>query len=463
MGSTVYSFLSDSFLFNREALEDQYASFTDAQLQSELAEYRAHVLSKLDELKSEISTTQGRLKFLAERDHFSTRRLMQSALYLDQVILPDPLFPLTERESPNSRVMNRFHNMAVEDTVDRGQLASAATKMRDLTPMVTANYVKFFPLSYFSEPDDKTPLTYSETGFADVLPAKILDQYRRHAEVRSLIKEEKGLIVSDVLEVGRRIAVQFRGHYRDETMLFELFRTRDVSSREEDNILSVAMDLPEEPPPRDHFLWWVMQSIHQTARHHCEEVGKNLALAQELDSAYLTASDFTYTLLGENAKQESVTDFTADCVLNLDLPYIDDISMSDLMSVRENDGDAFQRFRAEMESRLRELRAETDLAVVQTRAEDVMHELAVVQRAEIEQQLARLKKTLPVSVLVGGLSATLVTGGFSVAALVLALASGYPAYSEYRTRISLNPAYFLWRARASGKQSQHEKRRLFTG
>lgn len=453
MGSTVYSFLSDSFLFNRDALEDQYASFTDGQLGSELEGYRAHILSRLDDIKTEITATQGRLKFLADRDHFSIRRLMQSALYLDQVILPDPLFPLTKRESEDSKVMNRFHNMEVDDTVDRGRLASAAAKMLDLTPMVAANYVKFFPLSFFSEPDDKTPLTYSETGFADVLPAKILDRYREHAEVRSLVKSDKGLIVADSLEVGRRIAVQFRGHYRDETMLYELFRTRDVSSREGKNILSVAMDLPDEPPPRDHFLWWVMQSIHQAARHHCEEVGKNLALAQELDSAYLTASDFTYALLGESAKQKSVTGFTADCVLNLDLPYIDDISMSDLMSVRENDGDAFQRFRAELEGRLRELRAETDPAVVQSRAEDVMHELAVVQRSEIQQQLARLKKTLPVSVLVGGLSATMVTGGVSVAALVLALASGYPAYSEYRTRISLNPAYFLWRARASGKQS----------
>ena len=92
MGSTVYSFLSESFLFNHEALDTRYASFTDAQLRSELEQYRAHILSRLNELKSEISTTQGRLKFLAERDHFSTRRLMQSALYLDQVILPDPLF-----------------------------------------------------------------------------------------------------------------------------------------------------------------------------------------------------------------------------------------------------------------------------------------------------------------------------------------------------------------------------------
>ena len=350
--------------------------------------------------------------------------------------------------------MNRFFDMPVDDTVNRMQLASAAAKMKDLTPMVAANYLKFFPLSYFGEAPDQTPVTYSETGFSDVLPAEVLDQYRKHAEVRSLIKGEEGLVVSDVLEVGRRIAVQFRGHYGDETMLFALFRNQDVSSSAEHNVLSVAMDLPDEPPPKDHFLWWVMQSIHQAARHHCEDVGKNLALAQELDCSLLTGSDFTYALLGESGQQKSITDFTANCVLNLDLPYITDISVLDLMSVREHDGGTFQRFRAELESHLRELRAETDPAVVQAKAEDVMHELGVVQCAEIQQQLDRLKKTMPISVLVGGLSATLVTGGFSVAALVLALASGYPAYSEYRTRINLNPAYFLWRAGASGKQSE---------
>ena len=300
MGSITFGFLSESFLFNDEAQEDGFASFSDADLRKELDQYRLHVLSEMQPLKEEIGATARPLKFLAERGPFTTRRLMQSALYMDQIVLPDPLFSLTKRQSHNTRVMNRFHNMPSGDEVDRTDLTEAVSTMKRLTPMVVADYVKFFPLSYYSETNNDTPILYSETGFADVLPSEVLDQYRKHADVRSLRKTEHGLAVTESLRIGRRIAVGFRGHYDEEVMLFELFRNKVLNVDEEKGILRVAMDLPSEPPSPEQFLGWVVQSVHQTARDHAHELGNMLALSKELGSSYLTGSDFTYSILREN-------------------------------------------------------------------------------------------------------------------------------------------------------------------
>ena len=404
MGSTVFAFLSESFLFRDEDRADGYASFTDAEIQAELLRYREHVVSELSSLKKEISASDGHLKFLAERDRFSTRRLMQSALYLDQVTLPDPLFPLTRQESQSTRTMNRFHNLQDQDAVDREALAATTSRMKSLTPMVAANYVKYFPLSYLSEPGEEVPLTYSETGFADILPPEILKQYRESADVRSLRKTERGFVVEDALSRGRRIAVGFRGHYGERMMLFELFRRRNISVDDDAGIVRVVMDLPDDPPSQEEFLWWVMQSVHQTARDHCQETGSLLSLAQECDSSLLTGSEFTYSLLRANGSQRSAAEYTTDCLFGLDLPYIDGISMADLMHVRQNEGEAFHRFRAELERRLRELRREGHPSAVHSKMDDIMHEFAVVNSAEIEQELSRIKKSLPIAVLIGGLS-----------------------------------------------------------
>ena len=209
MGSIIYDFLNDSLLFDESLQEENYASISEAQLKRELEEYRRYVLSNIEDLGTELRHNNSQLKVFGDRDYFTDSHLMQTALYLDQVVLPDPIFPFSQENSDISSTMNQFLGMPQNDDIDRKKLSAAASRMKAQAPMVAANYLKYFPSSYYLEPDENIPLTYSENGYSDVLPPQILSRYRDNVDVKSLRKVDEGWIVEDSLNLGRGIAVQF--------------------------------------------------------------------------------------------------------------------------------------------------------------------------------------------------------------------------------------------------------------
>ena len=449
MGTTTFDFLSESLLFDDAYRDDYYTSVTDADLLEELRRYRQHALANLEVLHQEIALTTSRLKMFGARDSFSLDRLKQSALYLDQVVLPDPLFQQSQESSDTSDQVSRFLGVPNRKEVDRKRLADAASRMKALTPMVAADYVKFFPVSYYFEPDDNIPLYYSETAFADALPTHILSKYRENADVRSLRRTDRGLAVENSLRRGRHISVQFRGDHNGAMMGYALVQNEAVDVDAIARSIHFRPTLPDEPPPVDEFQAWVDQSVNQAARAHHNALLKELALSELFGASYFTSSEFAHSLLGANDPAQSVEHHTADCILNIDLPYLEDIAIHDLMKVRNNDGDAFRLFRAELERQLRELRTETDPDALTRKAENAVHELSVVRVAEIDQKIGSLKRRAlaDMTIAVGGLVATVVASGWSIAATVAALASLYRSGSQ-RMQVRDNPAYFLWKARS---------------
>ena len=450
MGTTTFDFLSESLLFDDASRKDYYASVADADLLKELRGYRQHALANLEALHQEIARTTSRLKvFGGARDYFSLDQLKQSALYLDQVVLPDPLFQQSRESSDVSDHMGRLVGVPNSKEVDRKRLADAASRMKALTPMVAADYVKFFPVSYYFEPDEQIPLVYSETGFADALPTHVLSKYHENADVRSLRRTDRGLVVESLLRRGRHISVQFRGDHDGAMMAYALVQNEEVDVDAVARSIRFRATLPDEPPPVDEFQAWVDQSVNQAARaHHCSLL-KELALSEVLGASYFTGSEFAHSLLGAHDPAQSVEHHTAACILNLDLPYFEDIAIRDLMKVRNDDGDAFRLFRAELERQLRELRTEADPDTLKRKAENAIHELGVVQVAEVDRKIRSLKKRAwaDMTIAAGGLVATVVASGWSIAATVAALASLYRSGSQ-RMQVGDNPAYFLWKARS---------------
>ena len=449
MGTTIFDFLSESLLFHDAYREDCYASVTDADLLEELKRYRQHALDNLKALHQEIALTTSRLKVFHARDSFSLDQLKQSALYLDQVVLPDPLFQQSRESSDTSDRVSRFIGIPNSKKVDRKGLADAASRMKALTPMVAADYVKFFPVSYYLEPDKQIPLVYSETGFADTLPMHILSKYHENADLRSLRRTDRGLVVEDSLRRGRHISVQFRGDHDGAMMCYALVQNEDIDVDAVARNIHFRSTLPDEPPPVDLFQAWVYQSVNQAAGAHHRALSKTLALSEVFGASYFTGSEFTHSLLGANDPTQSVEHHTAACILNLDLPYLEDIDIHDLMQVRNNDGDAFRLFRAELERQLRELRTEADPDALKKKAENAVHELSVVQVAEIDRKMRSLRKKAlaEMAIAAGGLVATVVASGWSIAATVAALAGLHRSASQ-RMQVCDNPAYFLWKARS---------------
>jgi len=449
MGSIIYEFLSDSFLFNKALQEEDYSSIPEDELKRELTNYREHALSNLAELGREIKGVKARLKLFGDRDYLSTRRLIQTALYLDQVVLPDPIFSFTREDSKVSKSMSEFLGMPQTNKIDRAALSVAASKMKAFTPMVTANYLKFFPVSYYLEPEEKIPLTFSQTGFSDVLPPAILSQYRKNVDVKALKKTDQGWIVEEALKLGRGIAVQFKQDNDDNMHIYNLFEQEVVKMDEATRIVHFKMTLPEEPPAIDQFEAWVNQSVNQAARAHYDQLLKAMMLSSYFGSSFLTGSEFTYSLLGAGSSNQSISGYMSDSVLNLDLPFFENIAIEDIMSVRVNDGEAFDLFRKELEGKFRELRTETDQEILRIKIQNIVHELNEVQVTKISQKIKDLRKGALAQLVVaaGGLAGSVVTSGASIAATLVAFASGFHSYSEYKEKVRQNPAYFLWKVK----------------
>lgn len=449
MGSVIYDFLNESLLFDVSLQDESYASISEDKLKQELSEYRQHALHHIGDLEAEIRQKESQLKIFGDRNYFSDRHLMQTALYLDQVVLPDPIFPFTQEISDISSTMTQFLGMPKNEGIDRKKLSAATKQMKAQAPMVAANYLKYFPTSYYLEPADQLPITYSENGYADVLPPKILEHYRENVAVRSLRKSKEGWIVEDSLSIGRGIAINFHRDNDENMQIYNLFQQKVLKMDEATRIVNFAFSLPDEPPPVDQFNAWVNQSINQSARAHYDQLFKGLVLSSRFGASFLTGSEFTHNLLGSKGPEQSVSSFASSCVLNLDLPFLEDITMSDLMHVREGDGEAFELFRKEFEAKFRELRTETDPEVLKIKIQNIVHELKDVQVTKIEQKVKELKKGAlsNTAIAIGGLAGSVVTSGWSIAATVVALANGYRTYTEFREKVRENPSYFLWLAK----------------
>ena len=453
MTHKAYEFLNESFLFNDADRDNRYSSHTDSDLKKELKRYREHVLSNDEFLQQELTANSSQLKVFSTTrisDYSSIQQLMQSALYLEQVVSPDPLFELTFEPSNQSKLMGQFLDMPKSEIVNRKELVKTIGNMKNLVPMVSSSYLKFFPLSYYCEPDEETPLTYSESGYADALPPAILSKYLEKVEVKSIRRAKECLTLENSLRIGRDIAVQFRGDQIENTNFYCLLETEFVKVKDESGVFQFKMHLPDEPPTNENFQTWVTQSINQSALAHYRKLLEEFAFASNFKASYLTCSEFTNSLLGECGSRQSIEQFTSNCILNFNLPFLNNITILDLMNVKNNDGEAFQMFRIELERKLRELRLETNSENLRVQAENVMHELSEVQVAIIEQKMKSLKRGVFSTIGIGlsELVSTVVTSGISIAAMISAFSNRYDSYADYKAQIRENPAYFLWKVKS---------------
>ena len=146
-----YDFLSERLLFSSH-LEDEFAYLSDEELQNEIKRYREYVLTNMTNILAEASEKDNLISITIES--FSQRPddnlLKQLALYVDQILISDPLFELTEEKSRSTEVMAQFYGMKTEG-VDRKRLADALRYMKQHTTLVVCDFVKFIPISLLHE------------------------------------------------------------------------------------------------------------------------------------------------------------------------------------------------------------------------------------------------------------------------------------------------------------------------
>lgn len=448
MSKGFLDYLRKGALFKNDYVENCYHSFSEVDLQSELDLYRGYCL----EYASEQAVDASEVSVFAESfNAFMPEEslLKQFALYVDRVIINDPVFVHSVAPNELAEAMNLFLEMP-ESGIDRERISRAAAYMNRLSPAVRAGFVEFLPISYHYEPPEQIPLTYSANGYADALPEEISEWFRAAAEVYPMEKGKKGWCIRDdkPLEPCRAISVNFQDSLSPADSIFFLSSLTVLSFDEDIGIAEFAQEMPDTPPDPEQFYAWVFQSINQASRHLFDRVVTELSIAQRIHSTYLTRSPFVAELLSRAWYQQPdlETDLT-NAVLQLELPILEDISLERVINLRQKDGEAFRNFRIDLARHLRELRRITDSEELIARMQNVSHELCEVQVNEVKNKIAKIKRGMFADALIffGGLTVTIQNQGLGIPALIYALQKGYKTYNEYISDVKENPAFFLWK------------------
>lgn len=305
MGSRTYDFLSESLLFDESLLADQFSNISENELQKELQKYREFCLSHMTELEQEIQVGSSSFRLFSCNEHLRLDFLARSAFYVQQYVLPDPLFALTYEKGPIHQTYDKFFGMSGRG-FDKRAVVATLRYLKKLTPMVAANYVKLLPITYLFEPSDNLPLRHSDNGFADVLPEALLDFFRERAVVWSLKREESGWSMDGGFEVSRGIQVLFGQPDEIEETGSGYFLTEQeiLSVDHEKGTFEVCQWLPNDPPDQETFDRWVFQSVNQSAERLYRRVFEENLLAAHFGAAYTTRSQFVFDLLEQTFPTE---------------------------------------------------------------------------------------------------------------------------------------------------------------
>jgi hypothetical protein len=447
MGSLTYDFLTESFLFRDTFLAEKFGAVPDRELVEELRRYREFCLSKETDLFSEIRSNPSDLNVFAGLERVSLEELTQSALYVHQYVIDDPLIPLGREKAEYSEAMRKFQGFEAE-SLDKEDLTNRLKFLKKITPMVAAGFVKLLPVSVAFESPKELPLFISDNYFEDALPAQLLAFFRDHVHVESLRKDNQGWYKTGRLFPSRGIAIDFKGHSNNPVEIYNYLDITRLEKAKEDHVINFALEMPDTPPPIPQFEAWVKQSVNQAAAKFFGRIYTECAIAGRCHALYSTASPFIANVLQQvYMPDSSVPIHTANVFLQLELPFLRNVSVETLMKLRSEDGEAFENFRIALEKQLRDIRTDEDAKEVKRKAKNAVHELAEVQVQEIRNKVASLKEKGLLTAGIGATSflTTVQTAGWSLLGAVGAAVKGAKLVVDYRENVKRHPAFFLWK------------------
>lgn len=466
MSNTMFDFLAHSLLTDSTLIAKNYDGESDQRLEYELENYRKHCISELGRLTVEISQTAGSLSCVGSTEMGSLSSLKRAALYVEQMILPDPIFPFTAPKSAMSSTMSEYLGMGSNsEKLNRVALAGAVKDVLSKREMVVGGYLKFYPVSLHDEAPVQIPIYYDADGYTDLVPTPILQIFRDKSEILTAEATPDGLIVTDRLEPCRTIFVRFKGTRTGGGYVYNLMTQEVLSFDEETRIAQFILNTPSFPPSQTHFDKWVKESLTRSAARHFKGLTTEISLAHKLNSVYACSSSFDSQLLRSSMAEvdKGIPENAIECVLRMRLPYMDKISSRDLMSLRNSDGEAFQSFRTDLEARFRELRYESDSEIIKRKIVDIEHEMSEVQVRAISNKIKSVRRAAlaDLGLAFSGLAAAVVTSGVSLLGTLTAALHGTKTYAEYRKNVKENPCYFLFEAKRLKKMKipeDHQKK-----
>ena len=454
MGSKIYDFLTNSFLFDESLIREHFQSVAAIDIVNELQAYRQYCLSVTAELQQEVLSNTSNLKLFSGIKEVNLNLLKQSAFYVHQHVIYDPLFPLTETRTNESHVFAEFLGVG-KNGFDKVELARILSSLKKLTPMIAANYVKLLPTSYFFEAPKEIPITYSEKGFSERVPDSLSSFFHQNAVVHSGKRDERGIYFDGSFEPGRIISIAFKEHGFEDSHGYVLNEMEVLERDDESGMAKIRMYTPDHVPDTKTFDAWVFQSVNQSAgRVYYRALVEN-SFASKFDASYLTNSPFMFELLKQIIPvKDDIPTKSINAVLNMDLPFLDDVDIEVLMKVRSEEGEAFEQFRTELDKQLREMRGIQDAETLKKKRENVIHELYEVQVPQLTRKITSLRNKFFAEAGIVGASlwGAIQSGGWWLPVALIAAFRGYSAGVEYQRPKKDNPAFFLWKVLKDSKK-----------
>lgn len=449
MAKLQYEFLEDSFLFDKKHIDTEFSMFGESELFIELERYGEFCRENLIKIEQHASQSQSPLKTYIQDENFNPNFLKQTALYLDEIVVADPLIRFSSPPNQMSSTYMEFLGVETESLIDRNELASVLSKLKSIIPMVDYNYINMTPRGRL-EALEHIPITYNENQFSDMLDENILKHYHSNVELCFGAVKNGLLVMSPNYGPSRFISVKF-GDDAASRLGYNLLDTKIMNEKGDDGLMEVRFNMPDSLPSNEELNNWIFQSINRTAVDHYERLTKDVHNSTAANANLLLSSQFNSGLIGCNMK--TIQQVTANTIINVDLPFLDDIQIYDLMRVRRDDGEVFEGFRRYLESQFRELRTETDPEKIDVKVDNIIHEVTEVKIHEIQQKAAQVRRGALASsvIVVGSLAASVMTSGWSLLGGLVAAAKGYKTYEEYNSKVKDNPCCFLWKVKESKK------------
>ena len=461
VGSRLFDFLTESFLFRDDLITERFASISLPEIERELERYQDFCVANQAALMDEVDRASTVAFYDPEPMDISA--LTQAALYLDQYVLQDPLLKLTEKPSESAKLLaaGPVYPPTIDGSLDLRKLAKTVGMMKAVTPMVAANFVKFVPSSLALERPAEIPIYASDNAFEDVLPAEILRLFKESACVSTAVLESDGNYRIQKLRPSRRIDIQFKGDLEGRGRGATLHRiddtiAKDAAARE----LTVALSLPDTPPSDAEFRRWVQQEVNLGAGNLFRELYSGAVLAADLGIAYGTRSELRFKALRLAVKSEtSVSTRTANAFINLDLPFLGDIDIEHVMRIRREEGEAFDNFRRALDFKLSSLHEASDVQSANKAAAEAVRELTEVHLHDVDVKMRSVREKLKYAGFAGlvSLAAAVQQRGFSILSAAAAAIPAGNAVLDYRKDVKRHPAFFLWRALAKKNAARDQR------
>ena len=456
MANTAFDFLTGSFLFDDRYISDAFKTVAERELQEELQKYREHIQKNYAEIVQEVhNENELNVSIEAAGELPDEQLLKQLALYMDKVVIDDPIFDFTQLKSDIHVPMSKLIGINPNNEIDRRRLAYRAKYMKWSTPLVATQFVKYVPISLIHEPPKELPILYSGNNFSSELSKELYNFFYEKAIVSNVIRENGSMSYreGETLEMGTTIAINFdREHIRN-GRIYQFVETKCRNFDEKSGRFEMIQHIPDTISERD-FKFWVQNSINRAAIGEFRATLNEAILARKLQCMYMAKSQFTSELLSQTMTKQSVDCDLANLSMNLELPVTNGISIGDLVSIRHDSGEAFHNFRTELNSKLLELRGLTDKTELQMAIENISYELNQTQVNEVKKEYRKILRSfgVDVAVLTGSLVTSFFTGGLTLIGAAGAIAMGSTDYIKYLNEVKENNGYFLWKLNNRNKQ-----------